>query len=224
MTWLVSRPRPWSPPTYRSGSATATDERAAPRPRTALATGAYCEWVSTGWPGQVLSGRRPGQAARSCSGARGGRRCSSGLPTGGGGWLSWRKKKPGCAITASSAPSRSCSRSSTRASALGSRRWSRWGSAWTRSGSRSRRSSARASTRRPGTSRPRPGQEGARAFLVRVGAARPRLHRHRAHPARPHPSGRRRGRQVLVKLGADLNRVRQQVIQLISGQQPQPGC
>jgi ATP-dependent Clp protease ATP-binding subunit ClpC len=30
--------------------------------------------------------------------------------------------------------------------------------------------------------------------------------------------------QVLVKLGADLNRVRQQVIQLISGQQPQPGC
>jgi ATP-dependent Clp protease ATP-binding subunit ClpC len=30
--------------------------------------------------------------------------------------------------------------------------------------------------------------------------------------------------QVLVKLGADLNRVREQVIQLISGQQPQPGC
>ena len=29
--------------------------------------------------------------------------------------------------------------------------------------------------------------------------------------------------QVLVKLGADLNRVRQQVIQLISGQQPTPG-
>jgi hypothetical protein len=29
--------------------------------------------------------------------------------------------------------------------------------------------------------------------------------------------------QVLVKLGADLNRVRQQVIQLISGPQPQPG-
>ena len=29
--------------------------------------------------------------------------------------------------------------------------------------------------------------------------------------------------QVLVKLGANLNRVRQQVIQLISGQQPQPG-
>jgi ATP-dependent Clp protease ATP-binding subunit ClpC len=29
--------------------------------------------------------------------------------------------------------------------------------------------------------------------------------------------------QVLVKLGADLNRVRQQVIQLISGQQLQPG-
>ena len=29
--------------------------------------------------------------------------------------------------------------------------------------------------------------------------------------------------QVLVKLGADLNRGRQQVIQLISGQQPQPG-
>ena len=28
---------------------------------------------------------------------------------------------------------------------------------------------------------------------------------------------------VLVKLGAELNRVRQQVIQLISGQQPQPG-
>jgi ATP-dependent Clp protease ATP-binding subunit ClpC len=29
--------------------------------------------------------------------------------------------------------------------------------------------------------------------------------------------------QVLVKLGADLNLVRQQVIQLVSGQQPQPG-
>ncbi len=29
--------------------------------------------------------------------------------------------------------------------------------------------------------------------------------------------------QMLVKLGAELNRVRQQVSQLISGQQPQPG-
>jgi len=29
--------------------------------------------------------------------------------------------------------------------------------------------------------------------------------------------------QVLVTLGADLNRARQQVIQLTSGQQPQPG-
>ena len=29
--------------------------------------------------------------------------------------------------------------------------------------------------------------------------------------------------RVLVQLGADLNRGRQQVIQLISGQQPQPG-
>jgi hypothetical protein len=28
---------------------------------------------------------------------------------------------------------------------------------------------------------------------------------------------------VLVELGADLNQVHQQVIQLVSGQQPQPG-
>jgi hypothetical protein len=31
------------------------------------------------------------------------------------------------------------------------------------------------------------------------------------------------GMAVLVKLGAELSRVRQQVSQLISGQQPQPG-
>ena len=37
------------------------------------------------------------------------------LPTGRGGWLSWRKKKPGCSITTTSAPSTSCSASSTRA-------------------------------------------------------------------------------------------------------------
>ncbi len=62
-------------------------------------------------------------------------------------------------------------------------------------------------------------QEGARAVPARGAAARPQLHRDRAHPARPHPRGRGVAAQVLVKLGADLNRVRQQVIQLLSGYQ-----
>ena len=39
-----------------------------------------------------------------------------------------------------------------------------------------------------------PGQEGARALAPRGVAARPQLHRHRAHPPRPHPRGRRSGR------------------------------
>ena len=39
-----------------------------------------------------------------------------------------------------------------------------------------------------------PRQEGARAVPARGAAARPLLHRHRAHPARPHPRGRGRGR------------------------------
>ena len=38
------------------------------------------------------------------------------------------------------------------------------------------------------------GQEGARAVAARSAAARPQLHRHRAHPARPDPRGRRRRR------------------------------
>ena len=63
-------------------------------------------------------------------------------------------------------------------------------------------------------------QEGARAVPARGAAARPQLHRHRAHPARPDPRGRGRRRPGAgQKLGADLNRVRQQVIQLLSGYQ-----
>ena len=38
------------------------------------------------------------------------------------------------------------------------------------------------------------GQEGARAVAARGAAARPQLHRHRAHPARPDPRGRGRRR------------------------------
>ena len=38
------------------------------------------------------------------------------------------------------------------------------------------------------------GQEGARALPARGAAARPQLHRHRAHPARPDPRGRGRRR------------------------------
>ena len=79
--------------------------------------------------------------------------CSRGSPTGRGGLLSWRKKKPGCSITTTLARSTSCSASSTRARVSRPRRSSRSGSAWRRCGSRSRRSSARASRRRPGTSR-----------------------------------------------------------------------
>ena len=93
-----------------------------------------------------------------------------------------------------------------------------WASAWRRCGSRSRTSSAAASSRRI---RAHPvhaaGQEGARAVAARGDAARSRLHRHRAHPARPDPRGRRRGRAVWPGLGADLNRARQQVVELLHG-------
>ena len=67
-------------------------------------------------------------------------------------------------------------------------------------------------------------QEGARAVTARGAAARPQLHRHRAHPARPHPRGRgcRRpgARQARRR---PLSRVRQQVIQLLSGYQGPAG-
>ena len=50
----------------------------------------------------------------------------------------------------------------------------------------------------PGPQRPHPlhpaGQEGPRALPARGPAAGPQLHRHRAHPPRPHPGGRGRGR------------------------------
>ena len=59
-------------------------------------TGLACEQavVSTGWRGGRL-------ARRSTT-------CSRGSPTGPGGSSSWRKKKPGCSTTTTSAPSTSC--------------------------------------------------------------------------------------------------------------------
>ena len=60
-------------------------------------------------------------------------------------------------------------------------------------------------------------QESPRALAPRSAAARTQLHRHRAHPARLMPRGEGVAAQVLQKLGADLNRVRQIVIQLLSG-------
>ena len=62
-----------------------------------------------------------------------------------------------------------------------------------------------------------PRQEGPRAQPARSTAARSQLHRHRAHPAGADREGEGVAAQVLVKLGADLSRVRQQVIQLLSG-------
>ena len=52
----------------------------------------------------------------------------------------------------------------------------------------------RVSRRRAGTSRSLRGQEGPGAVAPRGAADRPRLHRDRAHPARPDPRGRGRGR------------------------------
>ena len=70
----------------------------------------------------------------------------------------------------------------------------------------------------PARRRSRPGQEGARAVTARGAAARPQLHRHRAHAPRPGPRGRRAWPpRCSSSLGADLSRVRQQVIQLLSG-------
>jgi hypothetical protein len=56
---------------------------------------AYRGWIITGLPGRVPSGRCSERVATLCSVARGGGRCSSGLPTGRGGLCPSRKKKPG---------------------------------------------------------------------------------------------------------------------------------
>jgi hypothetical protein len=69
-----------------------------------------------------------------------------------------------------------------------------------------------------------PSEEGARAVAARGAPARPQLHRHRAHAAGPRPRGRGRRRPGPQSLGADLSRVRQQVIQLLSGYQGREGA
>ena len=64
-------------------------------------------------------------------------------------------------------------------------------------------------------------QEGPRALATRGTAARPQLHRYRAHPPRPDPRGRRRRRPGARRHGRRSDaRVRQQVIQILSGYTP----
>ena len=63
------------------------------------------------------------------------------------------------------------------------------------------------------------GEEGPRTLPPRGVAARAQLHRHRAHAARARREGEGVAAAVLVSLGADLGRVRQQVITLMSGNQ-----
>jgi len=65
--------------------------------------------------GQGIAGMAPDQRIGCGQGrpqrhrADGAVRCSRGLPTGRGGLWFWRKKKPGCSTTTTSAPSTSCS-------------------------------------------------------------------------------------------------------------------
>ena len=146
--------------------------------------------------------------------------CSNDSQTGHAGCWCWPRRRRACSTTASSAPSTSCWASSTRVRASRPRRWSRWASPSRPCARRSRRRSARPGTAPTGSPPFTPArQEGARALAARGAAARPQLHRHRAHAPRPGARGRGRRRPGLVSLGADLARVRQQVIQLLSGYQ-----
>ena len=126
----------------------------------------------------------------------------------------WRRKGA-CSTTTTSARSTSCSASFTRvrASPPGS------GVARTpRSGAQSGRGDHRSG--RLVAQRPHSLHPGVKKVLESACAkhcSRPQLHRHRAHSARADSRGRGVAAQVLVKLGADLSRVRQQVIQLLSG-------
>ncbi len=97
--------------------------------------------------------------------------------------------------------------------------WSRWGSRWKVCAVRSRRSSARASRRRLGTFRLPPRQKVLELSL------REALQLGHNYIGTEHillgliREGEGVAAQVLVKLGAELTRVRQQVIQLLSGYQ-----
>jgi hypothetical protein len=190
----------------------------------AVAAGACCEWIIAGVPGQVRSGRCSGRAARFCSVARGGGRCSRGLPAGRCGWLSWRKKKPGCWVTTTSAPSTCCSASSTRATAWRPGRWSRWGISLV---------AVRQLVEEiigPGDQVPSEGIPFTpRAKKVLELALRESLQLGHDSIGTEHIllglilEGDSVAAQVLVKLGAEMNRVRQRVIELTFSQCPQPG-
>ena len=52
--------------------------------------------------------------------------------------------------------------------------------------------------------------------------AQSQLHRHRAHPARPHPRGKGTGTKALESLGISLDTVRQQVQEIIGQGQHAP--
>src|SRR5450631_1131864 len=90
--------------------------------------------------------------------------CSRDLPTEPAVLSCWRKKKPACSTTTTSAPSTSCSGSSTRAKAS-PRRLSRASESHSKaSASRSKRSSGRASRRRPGIFLSRPARRRSSSF------------------------------------------------------------
>ncbi len=144
--------------------------------------------------------------------------CSNASPTEPAEWSCWRKKKRACSTTTTSGPSTSCSASSTRVRASPPRRSSRSASRSRPCAPRSRRSSVTAAPSPSGHIPFTP-----RAKKVLELSLREALQLGHNYIGTEHillgliREGEGVAAQVLVKLGADLSRVRQQVIQLLSG-------
>ena len=60
-------------------------------------------------------------------------------------------------------------------------------------------------------------QEGAGAGAARGALPGPQLHRHGAHPARARPRERRRRRRILLDFDADAEKIRNEIIRMLSG-------
>ena len=136
--------------------------------------------------------------------------------------MSWRKKKPGCSITTTSAPSTSCSASSTRATAVAARALESLGISLDAVRQQVEEIIGRGQQAPSGHIPFTP-----RAKKVLELSLRESLQLGHNYIGTEHillgliREGDGVAAQVLVKLGADLNRVRQQVIQLLHGYQGQ---
>ncbi len=151
---------------------------------------------------------------------RSGTRCSRDLPTARGGWSSWPKKRPGCSTTTTSAPSTSCSGLIHEGEGVAAKALESLGISLEAVRQQVEEIIGQGQQAPSGHIPFTP-----RAKKVLELSLREALQLGHNYIGTEHillgliREGEGVAAQVLVKLGADLNRVRQQVIQLLSGYQ-----